>query len=99
MGKRIGKPIRPHIDNPIGVNPMTRLTTALADARATLADARDEARFWLFEAGVPAFLLTELTNLKLAMGRTEYSLKTQFHQAPLWILQETAQTCHDWLSD
>ena len=78
---------------------MTRLTAALADAWATLADARDEARFGLFDAGVPAFLLTELTDLAHLMGRTEYSLKMQLHQAPLWVLQETAQACHDWLSD
>ena len=78
---------------------MIRFTTALTDTWEVLTDARDEARFWLFDAGVPAFLLTELANLRLAMGRTEYSLKTQFHEAPLWVLQETAQTCRDWLSD
>jgi hypothetical protein len=64
-----------------------------------LADTRDAVRFGLFDAGVPAILLTDLTDLTDLLGRTEYSLKMQLHQAPLWVLEETAQACRDWLSD
>ena len=64
-----------------------------------LTDARDEARFGLFEAGVPAILLTDLHDLRSLLERTEYCLKTQLHEAPMWVLQETAQACHHWLND
>lgn len=78
---------------------MTRLTSSsLAIAWEALVDARNEVRFFLFDAGLPAILLTELSDLADLMGRTEYGLKTQFHQAPLWVLQETEQACRNWLS-
>ena len=76
-----------------------QLKTMIRRIVEALADARDEARFGLLDAGVPAVLLTELSDLAGLLGQTEYCLKTKLHEAPLWVLQETAQACHDWLND
>ena len=78
---------------------VANLTASLAQAWEAAVDARDDARFALFDAGVPAFLLTDLADLAGLLGRTEYALKTRVWEAPIWVLQETGQACYDWLDD
>jgi hypothetical protein len=51
----------------------------------------------LLDRGVPALTLIPLRQLPRLVGGTEYACKTQWFEAPLWILHEAELDARRWL--
>ena len=51
----------------------------------------------LLDRGVPALTLIPLRQLPRLVGGTEYACKTQWFEAPLWILREAELDARRWL--
>lgn len=62
-----------------------------------LQELRWEAVAALLDAGVPALSLVPVERLPLLIGSTEYACKTQWFEAPLWILSEAEREARRWL--
>jgi len=76
------------------------LARYLAD---TAADARSAGLYWLWEAGVPAALLTDLPDLSAACFGVAYAYKTPLvkllAEAPFRTLREVEKQCVRWNFD
>jgi hypothetical protein len=62
-----------------------------------LGELRWNAVNALLDAGVPALALMPVERLPLLIGCTEYACKTQWFEAPLWILQEAEREARRYL--
>lgn len=61
--------------------------------------ARDRARLALRKAGVPAVLMMPVHYLPGYLGAAEYACKMQFHQAPLFVLDQLELDCDTWIAE
>ena len=62
-----------------------------------LQELRWEAVAALLDAGVPALACVPVDRLPRLIGGAEYACKTQWFEAPLWILSEAERDARRWL--
>ena len=62
-----------------------------------LQDLRDDALGWLQDHGVAPLALVPITKLPDLLGRAEYACKFEWHQAPLFVLEQVNYEARRWL--
>ncbi len=84
-----------YLPQPATPGPLQRLTQWAKGF--DLQELRWDALNALLDRGVPALSLVPLRELPRLIGGTEYACKTQWFEAPLWILGEAERDARRWL--